>query len=172
MAILVYVVKEFRHLTTDVHEIKEAPNRTVFGVTDDLNVGDKVHVVEPRPGVAREDWRYKPELYVIRAVDKVGNKAMATRVSPSVQGPTPTVVGPARESIPHLKRLQFRDNSGAVATGHSPLRRLFYEPHIRTVHRHRLFGRSDAQVEPQGSARLRSRPSDRSTGSLAATQSS
>jgi hypothetical protein len=96
VAILVYVVKEFRHLTTDVHEIKEAPNRTVFGVTDDLNVGDKVHVVEPRPGVAREDWRYKPELYVIRAVDKVGNKAMATRVSPSVQGPTPTVVGPAR----------------------------------------------------------------------------
>lgn len=110
VAILIYVVKEFRHTTKkvegvtqevkdvakEVHEIKDAPNRTVFGLSDDLNVGDRVHVLEPRPGVPPKDWQYKPELYVIRLVDNIKNRALATPVLPPVQGPTPTVEGPLR----------------------------------------------------------------------------
>ena len=110
IAILVYVVKEFSHVTKEVkgvtqevkdvtkevHDIKDARNRTVFGLADDLNVGDRVHVLEPRPGVPRKDWQYNPELYVIRSVDNIRNRALATPVLPPVQGPTPTVDGPLR----------------------------------------------------------------------------
>lgn len=103
IAILVYVIKEFRHLTAEVkvatqevHDIRDAKSSTVFGVTEDLNVGDRVHVLEPKPGVPRKDWQHKHELFVIRSADNIGNRALATPVSPPVQGPTPTVEGPLR----------------------------------------------------------------------------
>ena len=47
---------------------------------------------------------------------------------------------------------------------------LSHEPRIRTLHRHRLFRRTDAQVEPEGSACLRGRPLDRPAGSPTASQ--
>lgn len=103
IAILIYVIKEFRHLTTEVkvatqevHDIRDAKNSTVFGVTEDLNVGDRVHVLEPKPGVPRKDWQYKHELYTIRSADNIGNRALATPVVPPVHGPTLTVEGPLR----------------------------------------------------------------------------
>jgi hypothetical protein len=103
-AILYYVVKEFRHVTREVHEIVEAPTRTVFGTTDDLNVGDRVHVLEPRPGVPRDKWEYSQTLYIIREVDKLRNRALATPVLAPPQGPTPTVEGPLRgENSPFKK---------------------------------------------------------------------
>jgi hypothetical protein len=92
-AILYYVVKEFRHLTKDVHDIKEAPNRTIYGTTDDLHVGDRVHVLQPQPGAPRDKWQYGSDLYVIREIRPM-NRALATPVLPPVQGPTPTVEGP------------------------------------------------------------------------------
>lgn len=103
IAILVYVIREFRHLTAEVktatqevHDIRDAKNSTVFGVTEDLNVGDRVHVLEPKLGAPRKDWPHKHELYMIRSVDNIGNRALATPVLPPVQGPTPTVEGPLR----------------------------------------------------------------------------
>jgi len=115
VAILYYVIKEFRHATRDVikevqcvtkevQEIVDAPNRTVFGTTDDLNVGDRVHVLEPRPGVPRDERQYSSMLYVIREVDRIRNRALATPVLSSPQGPTPTVEGPLRRPLSPFKK--------------------------------------------------------------------
>jgi hypothetical protein len=102
--ILVYVVKEFRHVTKEVREIREAPSHTVYGTTDDLNVGDRVFVLEPRPGVPREQWLYGQMVYVIREVDRLRNRALATPVLAPVQGPTPTVQGPVSGPLSPFKK--------------------------------------------------------------------
>ena len=105
VAILVFVIREFKHITKDVHEIREAPNRTVFGVTEDLNVGDRVQVLQPRPGVPRDQWQYGSEVYVIREVDRITNRALATPVLPPVKGPTPTVQGPMSGPLSPFKKV-------------------------------------------------------------------
>ncbi len=115
VAILYYVIREFRHATRDVvekvqtvskevHELMEAPERTVFGTTDDLNVGDRVHILEPQPGVPRDKWEYSSMLYVIREVDRIRNRALATPVLSPPQGPTPTVEGPLRGPLSPFKK--------------------------------------------------------------------
>ncbi|HTA60349.1 MAG TPA: hypothetical protein VK805_19505 [Candidatus Baltobacteraceae bacterium] len=92
-AILVYVIKEFKHLTSEVKEIREAASGPIYSSTDDFTVGTPVAVLQPQPGVPREKWQYSTEVYVIREVDKVRNWALATSRLPPVQGPTPTVSG-------------------------------------------------------------------------------
>jgi len=115
VAILYYVIKEFRHATRDVvkevqnvskevHEFMEAPTRTVYGTTDDLNVGDRVHVLEPQPGVPRDQWQYSQMIYVIREVDRIKNRALATPVLSPPQGPTPTVEGPLRGPLSPFRK--------------------------------------------------------------------
>lgn len=96
IAILYFVWKEGRKVVTSVNEIREATSGTVYGTTDDLNVGDRVHVLEPQPGVPRDRWQYGSMLYVIREVDRIRNRALATPVLAPPQGPTPTVEGPLR----------------------------------------------------------------------------
>ena len=94
LAILYFVIKEGGKVVTNVSEIREATSGTVYGDTDDLTVGSRVVILQPRPGVPREKWEYGQEVYVIREVDKPMNRALATPVLPPVQGPTPTVQGP------------------------------------------------------------------------------
>jgi hypothetical protein len=94
LAILYFVWREGRKVVTSVNEIREANSGTVYGTTDELNVGDRVHVLQPQPGVPREKWQYSSELYVIREVDRIRNRGSATPVLAPPQGPTPTVTGP------------------------------------------------------------------------------
>lgn len=96
LAILYFVWKEGRKVVTSVNEIREATSGTVYGTTDDLNVGDRVHVLESEPGVPRNQWQYSQTIYVIREVDKLRNRALATPVLAPPQGPTPTVEGPLK----------------------------------------------------------------------------
>lgn len=94
LAILYFVYKDFRKVVKNVNEIREATTGTVYGDSDDLHVGSRVHVLEPQPGVPREKWQYSQQLYVIREIDKLRNRAIATPVLPPPAGPTPTVEGP------------------------------------------------------------------------------
>jgi hypothetical protein len=114
-AILYYVIKEFRHATRDVvkefqnvskgvQEFIVAPTRTVYGTTDDLNVGDRVFVLEPQPNVPRDQWQYSQTVYVVREVDRIRNRALATPVLAPPQGPTPTVDGPLRGPLSPFKK--------------------------------------------------------------------
>ena len=70
------------------------PDSAIYGKTDDLYVGSRVHVLEARPGVPRGEWTHSPFLWVIREVNTVKKTAKATPVLPPVSGPTPTVEGP------------------------------------------------------------------------------
>ena len=96
LLILYFVYKEGRQVVSNVNEIREATTGTIFGNTDDLTVGSRVHVLQPQPGVPRENWSYDTLVYVIREVDGVRNRAMATPVIAPAVGPTPTVEGPMR----------------------------------------------------------------------------
>jgi hypothetical protein len=96
LLILYYVYKEGRQVVANVNEIREATTGTVFGDTNDLTVGSRVQVLRPQQGVPREHWPPDFEVYVIREVDKMRNRAMATPVLPPPQAPTPTVEGPMR----------------------------------------------------------------------------
>jgi hypothetical protein len=114
LAILLFVIKEGRKVVTDVNEIRDAASGTVYSDTDDLTVGSRVHVLEPQPGIPRDKWQYGPLLYVIREVDKLTNRAVATPVLPP-QGLTPTVSGPM--SGPHSPFTR----SGSLVPRHQPL---------------------------------------------------
>ncbi|MGB9243496.1 MAG: GGDEF domain-containing protein [Candidatus Acidiferrales bacterium] len=74
--------------------IPETTDSAIYGKTDDLYVGSRVHVLEARPGVPRGEWTHSPFLWVIREVNTVKKTAKATPVLPPVSGPTPTVEGP------------------------------------------------------------------------------
>jgi hypothetical protein len=96
LAILYFVFQDGRKVVTNVNEIREATTGTVYGNSDDLQVGSRVHVLEPQAGVPREKWQYGQQLYVIREVDKLRNRAVATPVLAPPEGPTPTVDGPMK----------------------------------------------------------------------------
>jgi hypothetical protein len=104
LAILYLVFKEGSKVVANVNEIRDATTGTVYGHTDDLPVGSRVFVLEPQPGVPRERWGYSSLVYVIREVDKVRNRAVATPVLPPLQGPTPTVEGPMTGPLSPFKR--------------------------------------------------------------------
>jgi diguanylate cyclase (GGDEF)-like protein len=74
--------------------MREVKSSAVYGETDDLYVGSRVHVLEPMPGMPREKWMPSSFLWVIREIDKVKKSAKATPVLPPLNGPTPTVEGP------------------------------------------------------------------------------
>jgi hypothetical protein len=105
LAILFLVYMEGRKVVTNVNEIRDATSGTVYGFTDDLPVGSRVHVLKPQPGVPREKWDYDDLVYVIREVDKVRNRAMATPVISSPGSPTPTVEGPMHGPNSPFKKL-------------------------------------------------------------------
>jgi hypothetical protein len=65
-----------------------------YGETNDLYVGARVHVLQPQPGVTRDNWPFHPEIWVIRKLDEAKKTALATPVLPPINGPTPTVEGP------------------------------------------------------------------------------
>lgn len=72
---------------------------TIYGETNDLHVGTRVHIRKPVPGVPREQWPFDSEIYVIRKTDDWKKTAVATPVLPPISGPTSTVEGPM--SGPH-----------------------------------------------------------------------
>jgi hypothetical protein len=102
--ILYLVWQEGRKVVSDVKDIREATSGTVYGTTDDLVVGSRVHILQPQPGVPREQWAYGAELYVIRDVDKHLNRARATPVLPPLGGPIPTVEGPMSGPLSPFKK--------------------------------------------------------------------
>jgi hypothetical protein len=105
IAILYLVYKEGSKAVTAVKEIQESTSGTIYGGTDDLEVGNRVVVLQPRPGTPREYWEYGTDVYVIREVDKLHNRALASAVLPPVQGPTPTVQGPMKGPLSPFKKL-------------------------------------------------------------------
>jgi len=66
----------------------------VYGQTNDLHVGTRVHVRMPEAGVPREKWQFGSEVWVIRKTDEQKKTAVATPVYPPLDHPTPTVEGP------------------------------------------------------------------------------
>lgn len=105
LAILYLVWAEGRKVVTNVNEIREATTGTLYGSTDDLVVGNRVQIVQPQPGAPRHTWGYGQEVYVIREVDRVRNRAIATPVLSPPDGPTPTVDGPMRGPNSPFKKL-------------------------------------------------------------------
>ena len=106
LAILYLVYKEGSRAVADVQQIKESTSGTTYSGMDDLEVGNRVVVLQPKPGVTREKWEYGPDVYVIREVDKLHNQALASAVLPPVQGPTPTVQGPMKGPLSPFRKLQ------------------------------------------------------------------
>jgi|SRR5580704_14905367 hypothetical protein len=105
LLILYFVWKEGRKVVATVNDIKEARNGTVYGATEDLPVGTKVVVLQPRPGEPREKWQYGTEVYAIRESDSATNRALATPVLPPIQGPTPTVSGPMSGPLSPFRKI-------------------------------------------------------------------
>jgi hypothetical protein len=95
IAILVFVVLEGIKVGEQVKEIHDS-TATTFGTADALQVGTRVQILTPQPGMPREQWPYSQEVYVIREVDKKNNRAVATPVFPALnkQGQVPSVTGP------------------------------------------------------------------------------
>ena len=90
IGILGLMIYELPKVVTNINEIREATTGTVYGDTDDLIVGSRVHVLP------RDKGSYDTTVYVIREVDKVRDRAMATPVLAPPQGPIPFVEGPMR----------------------------------------------------------------------------
>jgi hypothetical protein len=76
----------------------------VYGQTNDLHVGTRVHVRMPQQGVPRESWQFGAEIWVIRKTDEQKKTAVATPVFPPFDGPTPTVEGPMNGPDSPFKR--------------------------------------------------------------------
>jgi hypothetical protein len=103
--ILVVMLREVPEVAAGVKRIQENASGTVYGFSDDLAVGDRVHVRMPHPGMPRESWPFGSEVYVIREVDKLHNRALASPVLPSITGPTPTVSGPVSGPLSPFRKL-------------------------------------------------------------------
>ncbi|HSY58961.1 MAG TPA: GGDEF domain-containing protein [Terriglobales bacterium] len=96
-----YMAKEKKNCVVVDHGINSTTVRmpkptstAVYGETDDLYIGSRVHVLEPVPGVPREKWTPSSLLWVIREINSGKKTAKATPVLPPLNGPTPTVEGP------------------------------------------------------------------------------
>ena len=72
----------------------DSAEEVVYGETDDLHVGARVHVIQPEPDVPRSQWSFSSEVWAIRRIDEARKTALATPVLPPITGPTPTVEGP------------------------------------------------------------------------------
>jgi len=94
--ILYFVIKEGSAVVEKVSDIYDstATTSTVVGVTEDLQVGNRVQVLNPEPGKTRDQWGYSQDVWVIREVDKEKKRATATPVLPRPNQPIPTVSGP------------------------------------------------------------------------------
>lgn len=103
IAILYFVIKEGSKVVGKVSDIYDS-TATVQGLTDDLQVSSRVHVLLPQPGQPRTEWPYSQDLWVIREVDKEKNRATATPVLPPINGPTPTVSGPMNGPLSPFKK--------------------------------------------------------------------
>jgi hypothetical protein len=103
IAILWVMVKEGSKVVANVNEIRDSTS-TDFGLTQDLPVGSRVFVVQPQPGLSRDQWPYSSELWVIREVDKEKNRATATPVLAPLTDPIPTVSGPMRGPLSPFKK--------------------------------------------------------------------
>jgi len=101
--ILWFVWKDFGSARKELSEIYDA-TATTYSVTNDLQVGDRVHVQQPQPGVPRDQWPFSTEIYVIRSVDKDKNRALATPVLPPLTYPIPTVEGPMRGPLSPFRK--------------------------------------------------------------------
>jgi hypothetical protein len=120
IGILIFVVIEGINIGGKVSEIHDATatvsgstnavhtttedGSTSFGTTTDLQVGTRVFVQQPTPGLPREKWGYDQMVWVIREVDKEKGRALATPVLPPLNGPTPTVSGPISGPLSPFRR--------------------------------------------------------------------
>lgn len=101
--ILVVMLKEGSKVVTGVNEIRESTT-TDFGHTQDLPVGSSVHIIQPQPGLSRDQWPYSSEIWKIREVNSEKNRATATPVLPPLEGPIPTVSGPVRGPLSPFRK--------------------------------------------------------------------
>jgi hypothetical protein len=97
------MVKEGPKVVENVKEIRDSTT-TDYGETEDSPVGSRVFVLQPQPGLPRDQWPYSAAVWVIREADSKKNRATATPVLPPIQGPTPTVSGPMRGPLSPFKK--------------------------------------------------------------------
>ncbi|HUN62550.1 MAG TPA: hypothetical protein VMU53_11195 [Candidatus Sulfotelmatobacter sp.] len=101
--ILWVMIKEGPKVVENVKEIRDSTT-TDFGETEDLPVGSRVFVLQPQPGLPRDQWPYSTAVWVIREADSKKNRAIATPVLPPIQGAIPTVSGPMRGPLSPFKK--------------------------------------------------------------------
>lgn len=103
LAILYFVIKEGGKVVDKVTDIYDS-TATVVGLTDELPIGSRVHVLTPVPGKPRSEWSYSTEVWVIREVDKEKKRATATPVFPP-PGQIPIVSGPMSGPLSPFNKL-------------------------------------------------------------------
>jgi hypothetical protein len=103
VAILVSIIWEGRKVRQEIR----VSNKTIRGVTEDLQVNDRVSVRDPQIGVPQDQWPWSTDVWVIRRVNAALGTALATPVLPPVEGPTPTVEGPMHGSNRAFRRMQI-----------------------------------------------------------------
>jgi hypothetical protein len=72
----------------------DAPADTVFSVSDELFVGDRVHILKEVSGQPRENWPHDSLVWKICEADSKRNFAKAIPVMPYPSGRTPVIEGP------------------------------------------------------------------------------